>query len=126
MTGRTPFTASNGLEVCRKIREGFDVVAMPKKLKGPCHELLKELLKEDPAERLPMSAQGRETMKTNAWFQSIDWVALENGTMKPPYKPKVRSSRDLQNFKKVRADAPYMPYTDDGSRWDMGFASASE
>jgi len=37
-------------------------------------------------------------VRQHAFFASIDWVKLEAREVEPPFKPKLRSAKDVGNF----------------------------
>lgn len=74
-----------------------------------CHGLISEpgaAPRNDPVERLPMKPGGVKNLTEHKWFTDFDWDSLSNQTMAPPYKPVVKSKKDLQNFVARKEDAP--------------------
>jgi CRP-like cAMP-binding protein len=125
MSGHPPFESAYPMQIYSKVIKGINKVPMPTKCQGSVAELIKALLKNDPSERLPMLAGGIKNVKNHSWFETFDWEAMENCTLEPPYKPVVKSKKDLANFSARKEDMPtQLHYTDDGSGWDKGFATA--
>lgn len=58
----------------------------------------------NPKRRLGMSKNPGEGVGDHPWFKSLDWRRLNNRTLKPPVKPRVRNNRDLSNFKNNSLD----------------------
>ena len=56
------------------------------------------LLCKNVRARLGCSKTGTEDIKAHKFFEGLDWVLLEARAMVPPFKPKVKSSRDVGNF----------------------------
>jgi len=124
MSGHPPFESAYPMQIYSKVMKGIAKVPFPAKCQGPCQDLVKALLKKEPSERLPMRHGGVKNVKEHKWYVGFDWTEHENGTMNPPYKPTVKSKRDIQNFKARKEDMPrVIEYVDDGSGWDAAFAS---
>lgn len=45
-------------------------------VKGNCRNLIENLLKNDPVERLPMKPGGVKNLREHKWFAEHDWDAL--------------------------------------------------
>jgi cGMP-dependent protein kinase len=125
MSGHPPFESAYPMQIYSKVIKGINKVPMPQKCQGSVAELIKALLKNDPSERLPMLAGGIKNVKNHSWFDNFDWEAMENCTLEPPYKPVVKSKKDLANFSARKEDMPtQLHYNDDHSGWDKEFATA--
>jgi serine/threonine protein kinase len=99
LTGWPPFFDRNIEQMCTKI--------MKAPLKFPAHfglsaevkSLITGLLDRDPAYRLGCRpGAGVDDIRRHPFFAAIDWRALERRAVKPPFKPRVRSPTDIQNF----------------------------
>uniref|UniRef100_M4BT22 Protein kinase domain-containing protein n=1 Tax=Hyaloperonospora arabidopsidis (strain Emoy2) TaxID=559515 RepID=M4BT22_HYAAE len=99
LTGWPPFFDRNIEQMCSKI--------MKSPLKFPAHfglssevkSLISALLDRDPTYRIgSRPGAGVEDIKNHVFFTSIDWALLEKRGIKPPFKPRVRSPTDIQNF----------------------------
>jgi len=72
-----------------------------------------------------MRPGGISNVKSHKWFVGFDWDAMKNLTADPPYKPVVKSKKDLANFSARKEDMPkQLFYHDPGTGWDQDFASA--
>ncbi|DBA03148.1 TPA: hypothetical protein N0F65_003868 [Lagenidium giganteum] len=78
-------------------------------LKFPAHfglspevkNLISALLERDPTYRIGCRpGAGVEDIKNHPFFMEIDWQALDNREVRPPFKPRVKSPTDIQNFDK--------------------------
>ncbi|TMW68666.1 hypothetical protein Poli38472_006134 [Pythium oligandrum] len=108
LTGWPPFFDRNIEAMCQKI--------MKAPLKFPSHfglspevkNLIAALLERDPTYRIGCRpGAGVEDIKRHPFFAEIDWDALERRGVKPPFKPRVRSPTDIQNFdKEFTKEAP--------------------
>merc|ERR1712151_821890 len=104
--------------------KGISKVPFPPKCQGAVGELIKALLKKEPSERLPMRDKGEQQLRAHSWYSGFEWENLKSGTMEPPYKPVVKSKKDIANFSARKEDMPRtIEYHDDGSGWDKDFAS---
>uniref|UniRef100_A0A674MAJ4 Protein kinase C n=1 Tax=Takifugu rubripes TaxID=31033 RepID=A0A674MAJ4_TAKRU len=84
MAGQPPFEADNEDDL-------FDKEAV---------SILRAFMTKNPAKRLGcVVTQGcEEAIKTHAFFREIDWVLLEQRKVKPPFKPRIKTKRDVNNF----------------------------
>ena len=84
--GRTPFQGSTPQKQAQRIWRGLRDSYFPA---DQCSQSLRttveELLKKDPAERLPM--KGLHALEASAFFQDLDWPALKEQTLVPPFRP---------------------------------------
>lgn len=126
LSGHPPFESAYPMQIYQKVSKGINKVVFPPKCKGAAEDLVKGLCKKDPSERLPMKKGGVGNIKKHLFYKGFDWEAYEAGKMDPPYKPQVKSKKDLANFSARKEDLPpQVPYKDDGSGWDKDFATFS-
>ncbi|KTG04278.1 hypothetical protein cypCar_00008829 [Cyprinus carpio] len=59
-----------------------------------------EFMTKSPSKRLGcVVSQGlEEAIKVHPFFKEIDWVLLEQRKIKPPFKPRIKTKRDVNNF----------------------------
>eukprot|EP00929_Paragymnodinium_shiwhaense_P118407 TRINITY_DN90328_c0_g1_i1.p1 TRINITY_DN90328_c0_g1~~TRINITY_DN90328_c0_g1_i1.p1 ORF type:complete len:843 (+),score=225.14 TRINITY_DN90328_c0_g1_i1:93-2531(+) len=125
MTGKPPFEASTPTKTYQKILKGISAVPCPAHIAGPLREILKDLLRKDPARRLPMRAGGTANVKRHKWYEGFNWKGMQNQTLQPSYVPVVNSPTDRRNFRAKKEDMPpQIPYVDDKSGWDRDFATS--
>jgi len=121
MSGHAPFEANDPMETYQKIVRGVNRVRFTYKDSNAV-DLVKNMLKHQPSERLPMRVGGTRNIKSHAWYADFNWENLASRAMDPPYKPTVKSQTDSSNFRASEADLPpNVPYKDDGSGWDKEF-----
>jgi len=124
MSGHPPFESAYPMQIYSKVTKGISKVPFPPKCQGAVGELIKALLKKEPSERLPMRPGGVKNMREHKWFSGFDWEAMKEGKADPPYKPVVKSKKDIANFSARKEDMPrQIEFKDDGSGWDKTFAT---
>lgn len=122
MSGHPPFESAYPMQIYSKVMKGISKVPFPPKCQGPVGELVKALLKKEPSERLPMRPGGVKNIREHKWYSGFEWEALKNSTMEAPYKPVVKSKKDIANFCARKEDMPrQIEYKDDGTGWDKEF-----
>ncbi|CAD7949721.1 unnamed protein product [Amoebophrya sp. A120] len=123
LSGHAPFDAKDPMETYQKIVRGVNGVNFSYRERDPdAMDLVKQLLKHCPSERLPMRSGGTKNLKEHLWYRAFDFVALESHTARPPYIPEVRGNTDMSNFRAQEADLPpQIPYRDPGTGWDDNF-----
>ena len=50
-----------------------------------------------PSERIGCGEAGAQELKEHPFFRTIDWQALEEKKIKPPFKPQTTNITDVQN-----------------------------
>ena len=89
LTGLPPFYVSYVEQTDWK--KQFDVILnnelnVPSYVSAEANSLIRELLNRNPAERLG-AANGVADIKAHPWCKSIDWNAIEERTVNPPFVP---------------------------------------
>lgn len=126
MTGHPPFESATPMQIYSKVQKGINKVSFPKKAKGDCEALVKALCHSTPAERLPMKKGGADNIRKHAWYKGFSFPDMENFTADAPYKPVVKSRKDIANFSASPADMPpQVPYKDPKTGWDKDFATCT-
>mmetsp|Transcript_82030 Transcript_82030/g.180263 ORF Transcript_82030/g.180263 Transcript_82030/m.180263 type:complete len:797 (+) Transcript_82030:57-2447(+) len=125
MSGHPPFESAYPMQIYSKVTKGINKIPFPPKCQGPVGDLIKNLLKNEPSERLPMRPGGVANLRDHKWFDGFDWAAMKALKLDAPYKPIVKSKKDLANFSARKEDMPkQLEYQDPGTGWDKDFASA--
>eukprot|EP00438_Fugacium_kawagutii_P000107 Skav218721 [mRNA] locus=scaffold1346:725526:731735:+ [translate_table: standard] len=107
-SGHPPFESATPMQIYSKAQHGSWWIH-PWLLIGsaPVNPL------ELPGERLPMKKGGTQNIKNQAWFEGFGWDEMANFTLSPPYKPTVKSKKDIANFSANKEDMPpQIPYKD--------------
>mmetsp|Transcript_19465 Transcript_19465/g.48766 ORF Transcript_19465/g.48766 Transcript_19465/m.48766 type:complete len:823 (-) Transcript_19465:925-3393(-) len=121
MCGHAPFEANDPMETYQKIVRGVNRVRFSYK-DADAIDLVKNMLKHQASERLPMRVGGTKNIKAHVWYKEFDWDSLFSRSMTPPFKPTVKSVTDTSNFRANESEMPpNVPYKDDGSNWDGDF-----
>uniref|UniRef100_A0A665TF45 Protein kinase C n=1 Tax=Echeneis naucrates TaxID=173247 RepID=A0A665TF45_ECHNA len=98
MAGQPPFEADNEDDLFESILH--DDVLYPVWLSKEAVSILRAFMTKNPAKRLGcVVSQGcEEAIKTHPFFREIDWLLLEQKKVKPPFKPRIKTKRDVNNF----------------------------
>ena len=72
-------------------------VRIPRFLSNNAKSVLIGFLRKTPCERLA-SQNGLNEIKQHLFFKSIEWNLLQQRLILPPYKPLLKSERDLTNI----------------------------
>ncbi|XP_034754016.1 protein kinase C epsilon type-like [Etheostoma cragini] len=98
MAGQPPFEADNEDDLFESILH--DDVLYPVWLSKEAVSILKAFMTKSPSKRLGcVAAQGlEEAIKFHVFFREIDWTLLEQRKIRPPFKPRIKTKRDVNNF----------------------------
>ncbi|KAG5831332.1 protein kinase C epsilon type [Anguilla anguilla] len=98
MAGQPPFEADNEDDLFESILH--DDVLYPVWLSKEAVGILKAFMTKSPNKRLGcvVAQGGEEAIKAHPFFKEIDWVHLEQRRIKPPFKPRIKTKRDVNNF----------------------------
>ncbi|XP_053201503.1 calcium-independent protein kinase C-like [Panonychus citri] len=98
MAGQPPFEADNEEDLFDSILR--DEVLYPVWLSKEAVSVLKGFMTKEPSKRLGcVASKGEENaILIHPFFKEIDWIALEARKVKPPFKPKIKTKRDVNNF----------------------------
>ncbi|XP_023699259.1 protein kinase C theta type-like isoform X3 [Paramormyrops kingsleyae] len=94
LIGQSPFHGRDEEELFQSIRT--DDPFYPCWLPKSAHDILVKLFVREPEKRLGVKGNIRQ----HRFFASVDWSALENRQIKPPFQPTVKSPGDYNNFDK--------------------------
>ncbi|QLG75098.1 hypothetical protein HG535_0H04250 [Zygotorulaspora mrakii] len=94
--GWSPFFAEDNQKMYQKI--AFGKVKFPRDVLSPeGRSFVKGLLNRNPKHRLGAIDDGRE-LRAHPFFADIDWKALRQKKIPPPFKPHLNSETDTSNF----------------------------
>ncbi|XP_031779646.1 carbon catabolite-derepressing protein kinase isoform X3 [Nasonia vitripennis] len=98
LLARPPFQDTELLSLYSKIIKGIDSAGIYGYLKKHAENLIKALLRSNPAERLGNLRGGIADIRSHKWFGTYDWNALSNLTLPSPIVPKIRNHLDTKYF----------------------------
>jgi len=125
MSGHPPFESAYPMQIYAKVTKGIAKVTFPGQCNPNVKNLIEQLLRNEPSERLPMRPGGTNNIKQHKWFEEFDWEKMKSVSLPPPYSPIVKSKKDLANFSARKEDAPrQLEYVDPGTGWDKNFATS--
>lgn len=94
--GWSPFFAEDNQKMYQKI--AFGKVKFPRDVLSPeGRSFVKGLLNRNPRHRLGAIDDGRE-LRAHPFFADIDWKALRQKKIPPPFKPHLSGETDTSNF----------------------------
>lgn len=89
-------------------------IRIPRSLSVKAASVLKGFLNKNPADRLGCNRESAfMDIVNHPFFKQIDWEALEQKQVTPPFKPRLDSERDLANFPPEFTDEPVHLTPDD-------------
>lgn len=116
-----PFTADNDAAIFRNIAKGIETADFPP-IRSSWVDLVQELCRPDPSERLAVRPGGIANVENHRWFSRIefDWDALANREMRAPYLPDVDENQPACREDDGANKEP-TAYVDPGNGWDENF-----
>ncbi|XP_007500529.1 protein kinase C delta type isoform X2 [Monodelphis domestica] len=92
LIGQSPFHGDDEDELFESIR--VDTPHYPRWITKESKDILEKLFERDPTKRLGVTGN----IKVHPFFKTINWTLLEKREVEPPFKPKVKSAGDYNNF----------------------------
>jgi len=96
LAGYPPFYDENPFGIYQKVLAGR--IDFPKHFDVKAKDLVKRLLTHDRAKRFGCLKHGAEDIQKHKWYKGMDWDALNNRQVKPPYIPSVKAADDTSMF----------------------------
>ncbi|XP_077571147.1 cGMP-dependent protein kinase 1 [Stigmatopora nigra] len=90
LTGTLPFDSADPMRLVSQSSAGMDDVDFPKAVGGAASDLIKELCRRRPSERLGSGRNGVKDIRKHKWFEGFNWDGLSRRTLNPPFCPKVQ------------------------------------
>jgi len=126
LAGRSPFDMVGATDNPDQNTEDYlfqvileKTIRIPRSLSVKAAGILKGFLNKNPTDRLGCHKESRfMEIQTHPFFKSIEWEALEQKQVPPPYRPRLESERDLANFPPEFTDEPVQLTPDDTSLID--------
>nr|XP_019939404.1 PREDICTED: serine/threonine-protein kinase N1-like [Paralichthys olivaceus] len=92
----SPFPGDDEEEVFDSIVN--DEVRYPRFLSTEAIGIMRRLLRRNPERRLGSGEKDAEEVKKQPFFRNVDWEALLQRTVPPPFIPSIGSKEDVSNF----------------------------
>ncbi|XP_060773666.1 protein kinase C, eta, b isoform X3 [Neoarius graeffei] len=98
LCGHAPFEAETEDELFECILR--DEVIYSSWLSNEAEDILRGFLMKDASHRLGCIKRdgGEEAITAHPFFRDLDWEKLRNRELEPPFKPRIKSSEDVNNF----------------------------
>ncbi|XP_076841794.1 protein kinase C eta type [Brachyhypopomus gauderio] len=98
LSGHAPFEAENEDDLFECILNEDIVYASW--LSATSVDILKALLTKNPSRRLGCVATegGESAVSSHTFFNDIDWDKLNRRELEPPFKPRIKTAEDVNNF----------------------------
>uniref|UniRef100_A0A669CXH6 Protein kinase C n=1 Tax=Oreochromis niloticus TaxID=8128 RepID=A0A669CXH6_ORENI len=98
LSGHAPFEAENEDDLFESILN--EEIVYASWLSTEAVNILKALLTKNPARRLGCvpTEGGEEAVTSHAFFTDIDWEKLNRREIEPPFKPRIKTPEDVNNF----------------------------
>ena len=94
LTGIPPFYSKDREKLFKTIKS--TQVKYPKFLSKDAVDLLEKFFVIDPEQRLGSGEHGLDDIKAQPFFKSIDWNAILEKNIKPPFTPKLKGPTDTR------------------------------
>uniref|UniRef100_A0A3Q2QJC5 protein kinase C n=1 Tax=Fundulus heteroclitus TaxID=8078 RepID=A0A3Q2QJC5_FUNHE len=105
LVGESPFPGDDEEEVFDSIVN--DEVRYPRFLSTEAIGIMRRLLRRNPERRLGSGEKDAEDVKKQPFFRGMDWDALLQRKMPPPFVPTIAGKEDVSNFDmEFTAEAP--------------------
>ncbi|KAI9594154.1 kinase-like domain-containing protein [Syncephalis fuscata] len=96
LLGQSPFHGDDEEEIFESILE--DEVLYPINMSRDSVSILQKLLTRDPTRRLGAGADDALEIKRHPFFRNVDWDAMLQKRIPPPFFPQIKSRTDVSNF----------------------------
>jgi len=96
LLGQSPFRGDDEDEIFDAILE--DEVLYPINMSRDSVSILQRLLTREPTKRLGAGPTDAEEVKRHPFFRSVDWQAIFEKKVPPPFIPSINSRTDTSNF----------------------------
>ncbi|XP_065183412.1 protein kinase C-like [Sycon ciliatum] len=111
MAGQPPFEADTEDELFDAILH--DDVLYPVWLSREASSVLRGFLTKRSEKRLGCTHQGEDAIASHPFFKIIDWHALDQRQIRPPFVPKSKTKKDTSNFdSEFTSERPQITPTD--------------
>lgn len=125
LTGCPPFTGSSRKVITERILK--QKLSLKKYLTPDAKNIITKLLNRKIEYRLGFGEKDGDAIKCHPFFKSVDWTAMYERRVDPPFKPMLRSDDDISMFDKEFTsmppfDSPLGSVSDSVSEMFVGFS----
>ena len=113
LTGLPPFYTANREELFERIK--FCSLKYPYSISPQVRSLLEGLFQKNPEKRLGSGVDDAKSIKEHPWFSNVNWTALINKEIKPPFVPLIKSEMDITHFDPEFTETPIESMSDGNS-----------
>lgn len=100
--GYPPFYANDSMRTYEKIVSGK--YRCPSNFTSDLRDLIRNILQVDISHRFGVMKNGVMDYKNHKWFRGIEWDAVLNCRVHPPFIPKYKSPGDTTNFERYEEE----------------------
>lgn len=100
--GYPPFYANEPMKTYEKIVAGK--YRCPSNFNSEIRDLIRNTLQTDITKRFGVMKDGVMDFKNHKWFKGIEWEAILNCKVIPPFTPKCRKPSDTSNFERYEEE----------------------
>lgn len=104
LTGLPPFYTRNREQLFERIKRGG--LQYPPYLTTLTISLLRSLMLRDPNRRLGGGPADGEEVKAHEFFSSVDWLAIFECRMRPPFTPNIAHEGEVKYFEEAFTNLP--------------------
>ena len=97
LCGLPPFYSKDREKLYKNIKYSDPRIDYPF-LSESARDLLVKLLDKDPNKRLGSGEKDAQSIKEHPWFDCINWEAIQEKKIPPPYKPQLDVPTDTKHF----------------------------
>ncbi|XP_018317782.1 protein kinase C [Mycetomoellerius zeteki] len=116
VAGQRPFEAESEEELFKAVLQNN--LVFPEWVSPEAMSVIQAFMTKNPAERLGCVAAdgGENAIRVHPFFKHLDWEALEERKVKPPFKPKIKDEKEALNFDIIfTTEDPVLTSDSDGS-----------
>merc|ERR1711957_284103 len=118
-SGQSPFDANEAAQIYKNVVKGLKKEHYPKDFDKDLKEVIGNLCRKKPEERLPMGQRGLLHLQEAPWYSSFDWESMVARRLQAPHSPPSTTLEELQ--RRTVETPPFVQHVEDLSDWDAAF-----